>query len=311
MTTARAEAAAGCRRLPEHRAVCVSDCVTPSGRTVPLVETWWRVAVLVGVLAVALPPALIVMALPGYGRQQRRSWVLQWLCRRVLAALDVRLAVHGTVRSGAGLVVANHSSWLDVVALAAAAPMVPVAKSEVAAWPLVGTVARRSGVVFLRRRTHRDLPAAVDRMTVLLRQGHRVQVFPEATTRCGRAVGEFHRAAFQAALNAAVVVQPAALSVTSGGSTTTATAFVGDDTLAGTLWRTARMRDVRVELQWLRPIPAIAGTGRAPVDRAVVARLAENAVARSLRQDVVLRLRRVPSGPPARGWLPAAVRAAR
>lgn len=311
MTTARADADAGCQHLPGHRATCVAACVTPSDGTVSTAETWWRVAVLVGVLAIAVPPALIVMALPGYGRQQRRSWMLQWLCRRVLAALDVRLAVDGAARTGAGLVVANHSSWLDVVALAAAAPMVPVAKSEVAQWPLVGAVAQRSGAVFLRRRTYRDLPEAVDRMTLLLRQGHRVQVFPEATTRCGRSVGEFHRAAFQAALNAAVVVQPAALSVTQDGKSVNATAFVGEDTLAATLWRTARLRHVQVELRWLRPIPAIAGTGRAPVDRAVVARLAENAVARSLRQDVVLRRRRPASGPPAPGWLPVAVRAGR
>jgi 1-acyl-sn-glycerol-3-phosphate acyltransferase len=302
--------AVGCGHLPRPRATCVVGCVAPSADHVSMAASCRRAVALAAVLAIALPPALIVMALPGYGRQQRRSRTLQWLCRQVLAAIGVRLLVTGTVRAGAGLVVANHTSWLDVVALAAGAPMVPVAKSEVADWPLVGAAARHCGAVFLRRRTLRDLPAAVDRMTVLLRQGHRVQVFPEATTRCGRAVGEFHRAAFQAALNAAVVVQPATISVTQGASPTTATAFVGDDTLAAVLWRTLRMRDVAVRLRWLRPIPAIAGTGRAPVDRAVVTRLTQNAIARTLRQDVVLR-RQAPSDAPLVKQLPVAVRATR
>jgi 1-acyl-sn-glycerol-3-phosphate acyltransferase len=310
VTTGRA-VTSGCHHLPAPRAACVAGCVTPAADAVGLVRTWWRLAALAAVVAVLVPPVLLVMGLPGYGRAHRRAWLLQWLCRRVLTAAGVTLAVTGTVRSGAGLVVANHSSWLDVLALTAGAPMVPVAKSEVQEWPLVGAVARHSGAVFLRRRMFRDLPEAVDAMTLLLRQGNRVQVFPEATTRCGRAVGEFHRAAFQAALNAAVVVQPAAVRVSQGTVPTTATAFVGDDTLAGVVWRTLRMRDVVVELQWLRPIPAIAGSGRAPVDRAVVARLAENAVARALRQDVVLRRRRATDRPPVAGWLPAAVRVSR
>lgn len=302
--------AAGCQHLPGPRPECVPACAAPLGDRVGTLETVWRIWCLAVVVGVAVPAAMIVAAMPGYRAQHRRAWALQWLSRRLLAALDVRSTVTGTVRTGPSLVVANHTSWLDVVVLAAGAPMVPVAKSEVAEWPVVGAVARRCGAVFLRRRVLRDLPAAVEKMAVLLRQGHRVQVFPEATTRCGRAVGEFHRAGFQAALDAAVVVQPAALRVTQGETPTSATAFVGDDTLAATVWRTLRMRDVRVELRWLRPIPAIAGTGRAPVDRALVTRLAENAVARALRQDVVLRQRHTPGRPAVVGWLPVAVRAA-
>lgn len=298
----------GCHRLPGPRAACVAGCVAPADDQVGQLETLWRIVRLASVLTFALPVTLIVAALPGYGRQRRRSLMLQWLCRRVLAAVGVRLTVVGTVRTGPGLVVANHTSWLDVLALTAGAPLVPVAKAEVVDWPVIGAVARECGAIFLRRRRFRDLPEAVAAMTLLLRQGHRVQVFPEATTRCGRAVGEFHRAAFQAAIDAAVVVQPAALRLTQGERPTTATAFVGDEALAESLWRTLRMRDVRVELRWLRPIPAIAGTGRAAVDRAVVARLAENAVARALRQEVVLRRRGTPGAPRTGGWLPVAVR---
>lgn len=300
---------AGCHQRPEPRSVCVQECVSPTEDQVGHLETLWRIVRLAWVVSFALPLTLVVAALPGYARQRRSSWMLQWLCRRVLAAAGVRLTVTGTVRTGPGLVVANHTSWLDVLALAAAAPLVPVAKAEVADWPIVGAVARQCGAIFLRRRRFRDLPEAVGTMAVLLRQGHRVQVFPEATTRCGRAVGEFHRAGFQAAIDAAVVVQPAALRLTQGRTPVTAAAFVGDELLVDSLWRTLRIRDLRVEVQWLRPIPAIAGTGRASVDRAVVARLAENAVARALRQEVVLRRRAATAAPRSAGWLPVAVRA--
>ncbi len=301
----------GCWQLPAPRTSCVAACVTPGGPRSGPVRTGRRALRLVAVALFAVPTVMVVSAIPGYHRQQRCSWVLGWLCRRVLAALHVRLTVVGAVRDGPALVVANHTSWLDVLALAAAAPMVPVAKSEVADWPVVGSVARRCGALFLRRRELRDLPAVVDRITDQLRRGHRVQVFPEATTRCGTAVDEFHRAGFQAALDAAVVVQPAAVRVTQAEIPTTATAFVGDDTLARSVGRTLRMHDVGVELSWLRPIPAIAGTGVAAVDRAVVARLAENAVSRALGRQVVLRRPTAVSRPAAAGWLPVAVRSVR
>jgi 1-acyl-sn-glycerol-3-phosphate acyltransferase len=110
-----------------------------------------------------------------------------------LRALGIRLDMRGTPRSGPGLVVGNHVSWLDILALTASAPMRQVAKSEVASWPIIGTMARRSGAIFVRRDSWRQLPAMVEEMTTALRQGEKVQVFPEATTRCGGAIAEFRR----------------------------------------------------------------------------------------------------------------------
>lgn len=288
----------GCRQLATHRTSCVAACAAPSVRAVGPGRVAWRAARLLISMAVATPPALLVMALPGYGRQKRRSAALGRLSRQLLGALDIRVTVTGTARTGPSLVVANHTSWLDLLLLTAAAPMVPVAKSEVAEWPLVGAVARRCGAVFLRRDSLRALPGSVDEVALRLRQGHRVQIFPEATTRCGRAVGEFHRAGFQAALDAAVVVQPAAIRYASGGRPTTTTSFVGDETLVAAALRVLRMPDLHADLRWLTPIPAVAGTGRAAVDRATVTRLVQNAIARSLGQPVLPRRNRVVLGIP-------------
>src|SRR6516225_9656903 len=40
------------------------------------------------------------------------------------------------------LIVANHCSWLDIVVISAVAPVVFVAKQEVAGWPVIGFLAR-------------------------------------------------------------------------------------------------------------------------------------------------------------------------
>ncbi len=208
----------------------------------------------------------------------------------MLRALRIRVHIVGTPRSGASLVVANHQSWLDILVLTAAAPIILMAKSEVFSWPLIGGMARRTGAISLRRGSWRSMPAVVDVITTALRQGHRVQVFPEATTRCGGAVGQFYRAGFQAALNAAVVVQPAALSYRDVDSRSSRlAAFVGDTELVDSLRNVLRSPGLEVKLQWLTPIPAIAGTGLAAADRRSVTTLAQNSVASALGQEVIYR----------------------
>ena len=45
----------------------------------------------------------------------------------LLRALGIRLLTTGAARDGAALVVANHVSWVDILAITATSPVVPVA----------------------------------------------------------------------------------------------------------------------------------------------------------------------------------------
>src|SRR5262249_56452210 len=107
-------------------------------------------------------------------------------------------------------VVSNHVSCLDVYVLNAAQPVRFVAKSETRTWPFVGTIADRFGSFFIVRGSCRDAARVKTRVAEALRAGESVAVFPEATTTDGHRVKPFYGAMFQAALHAAVPVQPAA-----------------------------------------------------------------------------------------------------
>lgn len=275
----------GCRR-----SVCGTLCIATSGAPARPWQQLLRLLALLGALTTGGLVLAAATSIPGYRRARRGSWAVRHTARWVLRALGVRLVVHGAPRSGPSLVVGNHVSWLDILALAGCAPMVMVAKSEVRSWPAIGGAAVGAGTIFLHRNRLRSLPGTVEEITAALRSGLRVQVFPEATTRCGGALGEFHRAAFQAAINAAVVVSPAAIGYAQDGRPgTTVPAFLGDESLVDSLRRVLAARDIEVSVRWLPPIPAIAGTGRDHVDRATVTRLAEKAVAGSLGVPVVHR----------------------
>lgn len=216
---------------------CSTACVRHEpGRTRP--AALGRLALAGGamVLAGLLVPAAALG--PRYGRVRRAGLAASAGSRLLLRALGIRVVRRGVVRDGAALVVANHVSWVDILVIAATAPVVPVAKCEIAQWPVIGALARRVGAVFVPRRTGRDLPAAVGQVAGLLRRGHRVLIFPEATTTCGGPPAGFYRAGFQAAVDAAVPVVPVAIGYADGhGRPTTAAAFVGADDLLTSLWR--------------------------------------------------------------------------
>ena len=76
-------------------------------------------------LGTMLLAALIVLAGaagPAYGRTRRAGFAAQLGSRLLLRALGIRIARTGAVRDGAVLVVANHVSWVDILAITATAP---------------------------------------------------------------------------------------------------------------------------------------------------------------------------------------------
>jgi 1-acyl-sn-glycerol-3-phosphate acyltransferase len=266
---------------------CTSDCAGTPGATVGAGRRWLRTAAVLVAIGYSALCIAVAAALPSHRKLHRLSAVHRRAARRVLRALGVRVHTTGKLRSGPSLVVGNHQSFLDILILAADAPMRMVAKSEVSAWPVVGWIADRTGTLFLERDSWSKLPDAVAEMTAALRSGHRVQVFPEGTTRCGSAVGVFRRAAFQAAIDAAVVVSPVTVRYTDAAGPTAAAAFVGDETLFDCLRRVIASRGLVAEVRHLPAVPAIAGTGRRAVDRRTVTSLVESAVARDLGVPVI------------------------
>lgn len=242
--------------LPESP--CGRQCLPRSGTlpSVGAVRRTRRLLVVAVLLCCGVPLCCVSPLLPaGLRHRAARYWF-----GSVLAGFGAELRVRGDTSFPAGgagtLVVANHVSWLDVLALQAVRPMRMLAKSELRSWPLLGTFAVRSGTLFIERGRLRRLPAAVGEIARALGTGSVVGAFPEGTTWCGRASGQYRPAVFQAALDANAQVRPAVLRYRIGGETTTAAAFVGDDTLLRSVGNVVGARGLVVELELLPPFPA-------------------------------------------------------
>ncbi|SDP67736.1 1-acyl-sn-glycerol-3-phosphate acyltransferases [Actinopolyspora xinjiangensis] len=247
---------------------CDTRCL-PARHTLPRATLGRRLRRVLAVGVLVACGLLLVPAVPVLPRGVRGGAGRVWFSG-LLAAFGVRLRVRGAPPRGieenvGTLVVSNHVSWLDVLALQAVCPMRMLAKSEVRGWPLIGVLAVRAGTLFIDRDRPSRLPLVVGAVADALRRGHVVGVFPEGTTRCGRRVGRYRSALFQAALDTGAPIHPVALRYRlADGSPTTAAAFVGEDTLLGSLREVLGVRGLVVELVSLpSPRPeSVPDTGR-------------------------------------------------
>lgn len=182
---------------PQPRRLGPLDWLVVAGRGLPVVGL-----ILVG-LAVLLPVRLVERATLGAHRRPVSTYVPHVVFRLALAVIGLGYRRHGRPMAGAGALVSNHVSWLDIFSIYAAAPVVFVSKAEVAAWPGIGPITRAGGTLYIRRdRTEAAAQSAA--IAERLAAGQKLVVFPEGTSTDGLRILPFRTALFQAFLDPAV-----------------------------------------------------------------------------------------------------------
>jgi lyso-ornithine lipid O-acyltransferase len=123
-----------------------------------------------------------------------------WYHKRVCRLLGIRIELDGeVVRDRPVLLVANHTSWLDIPVLSAVAPVSFVAKKEVGTWPFVSALARLQRSVFVDRGKRSAVGEAAGEILARLAQGDTIVLFAEGTSSDGNRVLPFMTSLFAAA----------------------------------------------------------------------------------------------------------------
>jgi 1-acyl-sn-glycerol-3-phosphate acyltransferase len=119
--------------------------------------------------------------------------------RLCLKLLGIRVSVHGVPAGDRPLMlVANHSSWIDILVLSSITPVMFIAKSEIASWPLVGLLAKLQRTVFVDR-SRRQATNDVNReIASRMAEGDGVVLFGEGQAGDGNTVLPFRTALFGA-----------------------------------------------------------------------------------------------------------------
>jgi 1-acyl-sn-glycerol-3-phosphate acyltransferase len=115
---------------------------------------------------------------------------------QLLARLfGVRITVLGKPIQDRGvLMVANHTSYFDILVLSASACVSFVAKKEVNDWPFFGLMSRLQESVFVERDKRSQAMASRDLIRDRLKSGDALVLFPEGTSTDGNHVRPFKSA---------------------------------------------------------------------------------------------------------------------
>lgn len=189
-------------------------------------------------------------------RPQARQAVRSAWARDLLGMLGVRLQADSLPIAPGSLVVANHVSWLDAVALQALLPTAIVAKAEARRWPLIGRMMARNETLFVERRACRALLQVNADISNRLARGESVALFPEGTTTDGAQLLPFRPALFQPAVAGGHPVRALALAYRDGaGKRCIEAAYLGDMNLWQSLCMIAALPSLTLEIRCCGAIP--------------------------------------------------------
>ncbi len=204
---------------------------------------------------------------PREGRRER-ALLLRDLLARLTALHGVEVTIAGARPWGRVLLASNHVSWLDPVVLGGIVPCVPISKLDVSTWPVVGTLARELGVLFVDRGDRHSGMTVLRGATRALHDGVAVLNFPEGTTTRGDRVLPFRPGLFALARSAGAPVVPVAISYDPPEL-----AWVGDDAFVPHYLRLAGGKRARATVRFGAPTAAHAFAGGAELAAAVRARV--------------------------------------
>ena len=197
--------------------------------------------------------------------------------RYTARVVGARVEVVGTPLRRDVFFIANHVSWLDILAMAGASGTAFVAKWELSQVPVIGWLCRLNRTVFVKRENRMGVAEQINALKEALADNWSVTVFPEGTVTDGHSLLPF-KSSMISVLEPpppGVLVQPA---VVDYGEHSEEIAWIGDETgLHNAMRVMARRGTFRLRIHYLEPFSPEEFHGR-------------KAIAAKAREEIVERL---------------------
>lgn len=232
-----------------------------------------RIAALIVSLALCLPLHLLWRVL-----RLRSPWPPRFLGLAARAA-GARVSVTGTPLAADVFFIANHVSWIDILALGGATGTAFIAKDDIAGWPVFGWLAAQNNTVFITR----DRRGSINDQLLVIRNAmarHQpLALFPEGTTSNGHALLPFKASLLAVMLPPprSVLVQPVHIDY---GATAPDIAWTGEEAASANASRIlARKGPLPVTLRFLEPFDSATLPDRKALASEVQKRIADSLAA--------------------------------
>ncbi|MET0385665.1 MAG: lysophospholipid acyltransferase family protein [Polyangiales bacterium] len=153
----------------------------------------------------------VILSDPEFFRRAQRGWA-----RGLARFWGVELEVHGAENMPVGnsyVVMSNHASYADIVALFMALPVIPgfLAKRELTRVPFLAAALRAGGHVIIDRGRRESARQAIEAAAKQVREGKTVLIFPEGTRNDSDTIAAFKSGGFHLAKAAKVPIIPVGL----------------------------------------------------------------------------------------------------
>lgn len=150
-------------------------------------------------------------------RRRRATRFTSVMCRVFLKTLYINIRTEGleklkALRDQSYLLVANHSSYMDILVLSSLENLVFITSVEMGNNPVLGGITRLGGCLYTDRKKPVSLPKEIERFSDTIREGFKVVLFPEGTSTDARTIKDFRVSLFQVALGAQTTVLPVCIS---------------------------------------------------------------------------------------------------
>lgn len=275
--------------------------VTPPRGTLRL---WLTSAAILTVATVLLPLQLLSWKL----KLPTARWLPMLFHRATARIMGLRIRIIGRPSSDRPmLIISNHVSWIDIVALGSVMPLSFVAKAEVAAWPVFGLMAKLQRSIFVDRTRKGDTGKVNAEIAERLVEGDPIVLFAESTTADGNRILPFRSALVGAAQETIlsggagphVCLQPVALAYTrrdglpAGRMGRAHIGWYGDMEMLPHLAGILRGGPLDMEVRFGTPLAFDAGS-----DRKTITRQAEDEVRRMMAEGLTGRKMPEPAAMP-------------
>lgn len=229
-------------------------------------RAFFRITLFVVFISAYLVFALLGMILLHYFRRQRHFFLAKnvslfcWVGTKIFN-IKIMIDNHELVDlNGHYLLVGNHLSYVDIIALSSIKPTLFVTSKEMQKTPGLGLLCEMAGCVFVDRRNKQNLRKEIQEIIDALKEDSSVTFFPEATSTNGESLLRFRLPLFEAAVASKIPVLPFCLNYLSldekpiTKNNRDHIFWYGDMSFGGHFWNFLKNKETTLMITFFHPI---------------------------------------------------------
>lgn len=214
----------------------------------------------VAVIASMTFMVLAIILIAPFSLKFIRKYVRMLWSRMLIASTGAKLRIQGyplTIDElKNAMIVSNHISWLDTVVMLRLCFVRYIGKVEMLNWPILKTVIKAGGTIFIDRRKKKDILNVNQQVAKYLTTGSTIGLYPEGKTGDGKVIAPFKAPILEAALLADSKIFPVVLSYRKENNQLATEVTFAKVNWLQTVMNTLKLKNLTINVNVLPPINA-------------------------------------------------------